>query len=205
MKPYLIAFMAAGLVALAPAFTPAAGASTLPSADFVPGHTLAVGLSGLSYDYGFPGVSLGVGIQAGNDFKPMPAVRSLVRFFQAEGTSAAVIGGVTVLPTAYGTRQSIAPDLGLSLAHRFSFGEGEVTVGGQKVNRLSFIVRVNMTLTAAPRNAFYLDPENPVVQGNLFQRLNMGPQSTVAVAFEQSDHLEFTLGGGTIVGMRVKY
>lgn len=205
MKPTILA--ALGAFALLALTAPAASASSLQSADFKPGHTIAVGISGLSYDYAFQAVSLGLGVQASPQQRPMPMVRGLVRFFEADGTSAALIAGVAAMPASYGTRQSLAPDVGISLAHRFGFGQGEMTVGGQPIADLKFTVRVNMTLTAAPRDAYYIpaDDPDPAPLGNLFQRLNMGPQSTIALSFDQSEHLEFTLGGGTLLGMRVKF
>lgn len=197
LRPLLLAALALGL------FAEAATASSLQSADFRPGHTMAIGLAGLSYDYAFHNISLGLGVLSGTESKPMPTVRGLMRFFEAEGTSAAVLAGVTARPASYGNTQSIAPDLGLSLAHRFAFGNGNVAVAGQPLSAFRFTLRVNMTLTAAPRNAFYIVPGDPAPLGNLFQRLNLGPQTSIALAVDQSEHLELTLGGGTLVGMRV--
>lgn len=194
--------LAAAAFALAPL---AAQAETIANADFRPGQTIGVGIAGLSYDYAFPRVSLGGSLSTSNWLSPgngrmQLGARGLVRFLDQQNLSAAVVGGVLFDPGTPGDRSYLVPDLGLGVGYRF-------TLGG-----LPLALRFNVTLTVdqgqnAPPYATSISPDVTVTQprGTVLQRLTTGPNTMLALAYQPTDNLEITLGGGTLVGVRFTY
>lgn len=202
MNQRLFSLLAAGALGLA--FALPAQAATLPSADFKPGQTMGLGLAGLSYDYAFPRVSLGASLAASNAWSPnfthmQLGARAAYRFLQADGLSAAVIGGVTFDPGQPGGRSYLIPDVGLGAAYRFNLAA------------FPFSVRFNFTLTAdqgqatAPYAQYPIDPNAVQARGNFLQRLTAGPNTMIGFAYHPSDSVEVTLGSGTLVGVRVNF
>jgi hypothetical protein len=191
----------AALLAVVLALSPTlpAQAVTVQTADFKPGSTIAVGLPGLAYDHGFGNLSLGavigdtsLGIM-NNRIKL--GARGVYRFFEIEGLSTGLVAGLTYDPGTPGQRAYMVPDVGLSMAYH---------VPGSQVISL----RVNMTVTANQYNAIdygsvpadYVPPSS-----NILQRLTFGPNTTVGLGIRLTEHLEASLGGGTLVGLRLNF
>lgn len=168
-----------------------AQAATIPAANFAAGNTLGLGYSGLSYDHGFGrfslGASVGDGSLLGYQSHMRVSARALGRFFDESGLAASWIGGLMYDPGVPGDRAYLVPDLGLGVAYTFA-GRWPITIWA------------NLTLTVSQT---VVDPTNPVPVGNLLQRLTFGPESTVGVGFQLTPKLQFTLGGGTLVGLRL--
>ncbi|MGV3523275.1 MAG: hypothetical protein ACO1RX_03575 [Candidatus Sericytochromatia bacterium] len=170
------------------------------SADFSAGQTLGLGLYGASYDYGIGGFSAGLAISGNVSSSLLPdtynplksSLRLMGRFYQQDGLSAAVLGGVQFDPGIPGNRAYLTPDLGVGVAYDFRQFEAP------------FVVRLNVSL-ALREDRFYASPGPEAVtqSGNFFQRLGFGPQTSLELAWLPSDNLEVTLGGGTLLGMRL--
>lgn len=197
-RRHCLAALAAGLMVFSQFSTPAQ-AAIQRSADFNQGSAIGIGIYGLSYDYGIGWFSAGIAAQspaslnAGNPMNvPLkPSVRLLARFYELEGLSAGVLGGVVYDPGQPGSRAYLTPDLGLGVAYDF------------RQFNLPLALRLNLTLAVGDARSEYSSPDAP--SANFFQRLMFGPQTSLELAWMPSDHLEVTLGGGTLLGMRLKF
>lgn len=173
------------------------------SADFSQGSSLGLGLYGLSYDYGLSAFSAGLAIQSpasGSLGNPLADalrlnLRLAGRFYQQDGLSMAVIGGVLYDPGRSGDRSYLIPDLGLGLAYDF------------RNFQIPFALRLNLTLAAndTRNRSFPTDPSGAIDAPNFLQSLSFGPQTSIELAWLPTDNLEVTLGGGTLLGMRFKF
>lgn len=187
-----------------------AQASTATVADFRPGQTLGIGLAGVSWDYGFN--RFAVGAQIGNpsnlgggyNSRIKAGTRASWRFLDAQDIKVASLVGVEFDPGMPGGRSYIVPDLGLGVAYTF------------KLNDVPLTARFNVSLTVdqgqqqggmptpmggAEAGGFY----DATPRGNLFQRLILGPNTMLGVGLTAMDRYELTLGGGTLVGLRIFY
>ncbi|MEZ0368602.1 MAG: hypothetical protein ACAI44_05865 [Candidatus Sericytochromatia bacterium] len=172
------------------------------SADFTEGQTIGLGLYGLSYDYGIGFFSAGLAIQSAsssnlsNPFNnPLkPGLRLVGRIYQQEGLSASVLGGLLFDPGFSGDRPLLTPDLGLGIAYDF-----------RQVFQMPFALRMNLTLGFSDGRNRYTPIDESTPTPNFFQRLSFGPQTSLELAWIPTDHLEVTLGGGTLLGMRLKF
>lgn len=201
MKSIKPALLALSLVISALSLQPAQ-AAIQRSADFSEGHSVGIGLYGLSYDYGIGFFSAGLvassaaSFSLGNPFgQPIkPGLRLLGRFYQQDGLSAGVLGGLTFDPGNVGDRAYLTPDLGLGVAYDF------------KQFNVPVALRLNISVALGQSRSYsYYPGEDPQPQGNLFQRLMFGPNTSLELAWMPTDKLEVTLGGGTILGMRMKF
>ncbi len=172
------------------------------SADFEEGSTIGIGIYGMSYDYGIGFFSAGLSAQSSaslNFGNPMsqplkPSLRLLARFYQLEGLSAGVLAGATYDPGFPGSRAYLTPDLGLSVGYDF------------RVHNAPFALRLNLTLAVGDgRGAYPINDYDALPSGNFFQRLSFGPLTSLELAWMPSEHFEVTLGGGTLMGMRLKF
>lgn len=199
-------------LALAPALP--AAAATAPIADFRPGQTLGIGLAGVSWDYGLGRGSLGAqignpaglgpGTGPGGNNRIKAGARGMWRFLDAQDIHVASLVGLEFDPGAPGGRSYLVPDVGLAVAYRFKWGD------------LPLAARFNVSLTVdqgqqqgfGPMPTTYA-PGGGMVDatpvGNVFQRLILGPNTMLGVGLTAMDRYELTLGGGTIVGLRIHY
>jgi hypothetical protein len=169
------------------------------SADFSEGQTLGIGLYGIAYDYSAWNVSVGayaVSKQYGSNLTPIfdqspdLGLRFAARSYEQDGLSVGWIGGIHVSSqntynntiNGYQQRGLLTPDLGMSVAYGFNLWE------------LPLAFRLNLTL------GFSL-----LERGDVLQRLQFGPQTGLEVAWQPRKDLEVTLGGGTLMGMRLKF
>ena len=197
--------LAAALVALtaAPAL-----AATAPTADFDPGQQLGIGLAGVSWDYGFSRASLGVRVGnpnawggSGSDARIKGAGRAAWRFIDDGDLKVASLVGLELDPGPIGGRAYMVPDLGLGVAYHLVW------------NGVGLNARFNVSLTVdqgqnQAGGVYPLDGPAPLAMaptGNLFQRLILGPNTMIGVGFDATDRYELTLGGGTLLGLRVRY
>ena len=181
---------------------PAAKASIQRSADFSEGSSLGVGLYGMSYDYGIGGFSAGLNVSSSasygaNSYSPFnsplrPSLRLIGRVYQQEGLSAGVFGGLFFDPGNVGERAYLTPDLGLGVAYDF------------KQFNVPLALRLNMSVALGDGRRGY-SPDDSQVSANFFQRLIMGPNTSLELAWMPTETLEVTLGGGTLLGMRMKF
>ncbi|MBF2055534.1 MAG: hypothetical protein IGS03_18950 [Candidatus Sericytochromatia bacterium] len=204
MKRITAGFLSALSLAIGLGLAQPAQASIQRSGDFENGHTLGVGLYGVAYDYGWEFLSIGLSASSspaatlGNPLSdPLRlSTRVLGRFYQQEGLSAAVLAGLQLDPGQPGNRAYLTPDVGLAVG--YDFREFDVP----------FAVRFNLSLAVSQQvNGFYPSgPEGePPPVGNFLQRVTFGPSTSLEVAWMPSEKLEFTLGGGTLLGMRLKF
>jgi len=183
------------------ALTLPAQASVQRSADYEQGNTLGIGLYGMAYDYGWEFLSLGLAASSsptatfGNPLSdPIRlSTRLLGRFYQQDGLSAAALVGLQFDPGRPGTRAYLTPDLGVSVGYDFREFDAP------------FAVRLNISLALSGQTQLFYPGSEPAPVGNIFQRLAFGPNTSFEVAWLPSDNLEFTLGGGTLLGMRLKF
>ncbi len=203
----LICSASLALVSQASMFSQPAHAAVQRSSDFEAGHTLGVGLYGLSYDYGVSWFS--IGLQAGSRSAAQSlypssyttlnlSSRLMARVYQEDGLTAGVIAGLQLDPGSPGDRAYLTPDLGVAIAYDFSQFEWP------------FVIRMNLTLALSERNtAFYGGPvsssDYSQPSPNLLQRLIFGPQTSLELAWLASENMEITTGGGTLLGMRLKF
>ena len=191
-------FCAISILALSAGPAPAA---IQRSADFIDGHSIGLGLYGMSYDYGIGFFSAGLAAQSPSSMNfsnplndPLrPSLRLLGRFYQLEGLSAAVLGGLLFDPGRAGERAYLTPDLGLGIAYDF------------RQFNVPFALRMNLTLAISDRNVNLYPQDTSIPAPNFFQRLTFGPQTSLELAWLPTDHLEVTVGGGTLLGMRMKF
>lgn len=183
------------------ALSPQALAATQRSADFDAGNTVGLGLYGLSYDYGLGWFSVGLAAQSsvastlGNPLAdPIQlSTRMAGRFYEEEGLSAAVIAGLYFDPGQPGSRAYLTPDLGLSVAYDF------------REHNFPFALRLNLSLAISDRTSYYPVSEDYAPKSNFFQKLSFGPGTSLELAWMPTDNFEVTLGGGTLLGMRLKF
>ena len=127
------------------------------------------------------------------------STRMMARVYQEDGLSAGIIAGLQLDPGTPGDRAYLTPDLGVAIAYDFS-----------QFN-WPFAIRMNLTLAISDRNVGYVsypssgnsDYSEPTP--NLLQRLSFGPQTSFELAWLASENLEITTGGGTLLGMRLKF
>lgn len=181
-----------------------AAAMTSPVADTQPGQTLGVGLSGVSWDHAWARSSLGLELRntaplPGGGSRFLGGARGTWRVVEIDRLKVAALGGVQLDPGPTGSRAFIVPDVGLGVAYGFNLWQWR------------FALRFNVTLTVDQGQGGgmmpMVDPTGsyPVPVGNIFQRLTLGPNTTLGLAFAPSDRYELTFGGGTLVGLRVRY
>lgn len=171
------------------------------SADFEPGQTIGIGLYGMSYDYGIGFFSAGFSVQSPSSLSlsnplndPLrPGLRLAGKFYQHDGLSADVLGGLLYDPGRSGERPLLVPDLGLGLAYDF------------RQYKLPFVLRMNLTLAITDGLSRYDNGDQALPNVTFFQRLSFGPQTSLELAWLPTKHLEVTLGGGTLLGMRLKF
>lgn len=197
------ALVAAPLLAAQPAL-----AGTAPVADFDPGQQLGIGLAGVSWDYGFQRLAIGGRIGnpnawgGGGDGRIKPATRAALRFIDDGDLKIASLLGLEFDPGPVGGRAYLVPDLGLGVTYHFAW------------NGVGLNARFNVSLTVDQGqmlNQYGPSPDDttsvaaPAPQGNLFQRLMLGPNTMVGIGLDATDRYELTLGGGTLLGLRVRY
>lgn len=199
-------------LALAPSlFAAPAAAATAPVADFRPGQTLGIGLAGVSWDYGLGRGSLGAqignpaGLAGGGNNRIKAGARGMWRFLEAQDINVASLVGLEFDPGAPGGRSYLVPDVGLAVAYRFKWGD------------LPLAARFNVSLTVdqgqqrfnGPIPSMPYAPDGGGVDvapvGNVFQRMILGPNTMIGVGLTAMDRYELTLGGGTLVGLRIAY
>lgn len=186
-------------VAIAVGLAAPAAATTVAAADFKPGSTLSVGLPGVAYDYAFGNVSLGAVLGDTTlgltNSRIKLGARGVYRLFSLEGLSTGLVAGLMFDPGNPGERAYMVPDAGLSIAY---------TLPGS----VPMTLRLNMTVTVNQYDRVNYEnyPAEAIPpRGNVLQRLTFGPNSTLGLGLQVSKHLEFSLGGGTLVGMRLTY
>jgi hypothetical protein len=175
------------------------------SSDFSQGNTIGVGLFGLSYDYGVGPFSIGAAFSSdaiysfASGSRLRPGLRAMWRFMEIDGLSAGVLAGVQYDPGTPGGRAYLTPDLGVGMAYNF------------KIFDLPTALRLNLTLALSSSSTGYYFGSYPTSNSNVdeptpnfFQRLSIGPMSSLELAFMPSPNFEITLGGGTWLGMRLK-
>lgn len=197
------------LAFLALAWAAPAQAATAPVADFRGGQTLGIGLAGVSWDYGWNRVALGA--QIGNpsawgasyNSRIKAGTRVMYRFLDAQDIKVASLAGLEFDPGYPGGRSYLVPDVGLGVAYTF------------RLNDVPITARFNVSLTvdqgqqsgAMPTPAIY-SPDGAVdltPRGNVFQRLTLGPNTMIGVGLTAMERYELTIGGGTLVGLRIHY
>jgi hypothetical protein len=174
------------------------------SSDFSQGHAIGVGLFGLAYDYGVGPFSIGAAFSSDAVYsfsassRLRPSVRALWRFMEQDGLSAGILAGVQYDPGSPGGRAYLTPDLGVGMAYNF------------KIFDLPTALRLNLTLALSNNSTNYYfgsyptDSNTDTPTPNFFQRITIGPMSSLELAFMPSENFEITLGGGTWLGMRLK-
>jgi hypothetical protein len=183
-----------------------AQASTAPVADPPQGQVLGVGLSGISWDYGWARHSLGFELRSTNTLPTGSGDRFLIgsrgtwRLADSPDLNVAALVGFQLDPGVPGSRAYLIPDVGLGVAYRFFVGP--VPLG----------LRFNVTLTLNQGQTGGVFPIHPSPDpyplpptGNLLQRLTLGPNTTLGLVLRAHDRYEITLGGGTLIGLRVQY
>lgn len=201
----------APLTALLAVMLPApAMAATAPVADFAPGQTLGIGLAGVSWDYGINRLALGA--QIGNpsawgggwNSRIRAGARATYRFLDAQDIKVASLAGVEFDPGVPGGRSYLVPDVGLGVAYTFRWNDVPLTA---RFN-VSLTVDQGQQQGALPTPAIY-SPDGSVYdatpRGNVFQRLILGPNTMIGVGLTAMERYELTLGGGTLVGLRIRY
>ncbi|MGV3523273.1 MAG: hypothetical protein ACO1RX_03565 [Candidatus Sericytochromatia bacterium] len=176
------------------------------SADFSEGHSIGLGLYGLAYDYGIGGFSAGLSVASayGSFYSPnlseplKPGLRLVGRFYEQDGLSAAALAGLQFDPGYPGNRSYLTPDLGVAVAYDFRQFDVPLAI---RMN-LSLALREDRTISflTGPSGSEQTQP-----QGNVFQRLGFGPNTSLEVAWFVNDNFEVTAGGGTLLGMRLKF
>lgn len=188
------------------ACTPAAYAVTAPIADAPKGHMLGVGLAGLSWDYGWPHHALGLEIHNTGLFPTeaqdrfLLSSRGIWRLGGSANFAVSALGGIQLDPGLPGNRAYLIPDAGLGVSYRLKVG----------VIPLALRFNVTLTLDQGQNGRSYpvygnLEGISPPVTGNLLQRLTLGPNTALGLALRPDDNYELTVGGGTLVGLRLRY
>jgi hypothetical protein len=218
MKKHIIAL--AFIATVAPSllgFLPRVQAATQRSADFTPGNTVGIGLFGLSYDYGLGPVSLGFDSNArlnsalsmygggggfgGNTLKF--STRGLWKVMETEKITGAFIVAAHYDPGDIGRNNAaFVPEVGFSMAYR--------------ILDTPFLIRLNTTVgyNSTLKGTVYPDysagpsdmPTEPTeVDANFLQKFGVGPGTSFELAYQPDENSEITLGGGSLVGMRLKF
>lgn len=189
---------------------PAALAATAPIADTPAGQNLAFGLSGVSWDLARDRWSAGLELRnttplPGSSNRFLGSVRGTTRIVDLPDLRISALGGVQLDPGQVGGRAYIVPDLGLGMAYHF------------RPWGVPFALRFNVTLTVEQGQSGGGPMPTPMpytpdggaglgmVQGNWVQRLTLGPNTTASLSFAPNDRYELVLGGGTLIGLRVRY
>ena len=182
---------------LSTSFTRGAEASLQSRLDIEQGHSLGIGMFGLSYDYGFDNFSLGASISS-QQYGLLPGssihsnfitnLRGNWRLYNQDGLQLGLIGGTTIDSGFTGDRSYLKPDIGLGMAYQFKLWD------------LPMALRLNIAWTVQPEQDFI-----GVRSTNFLQRVGLGPSTGLEVAFKPSEKMEFTLGGGSIMGMRLRF
>lgn len=199
-----------------------ATAATQRSADFSQGNTVGIGLVGLSYDYGLGPVSLGfdsnsrltsdLGVYnstyGGIDGNLKFSTRALWKVMDTEKFTGAFIAAAHYDPGAIGRdNASFIPEAGFSIAYR--------------ILDSPFLIRLNTTVgyhsnlkaTVYPDNYYNpgyggsdtADMEPREVEANFLQKFGVGPGTSFELAYQPDENSEITLGGGSLIGMRLKF
>lgn len=184
-----------------------AQAATQRSADFAPGNTVGIGLFGLSYDYGLGPVSLGLDTNSSSNYSFSPygtrlkfSSRVLWRVMETETiTGAAIVAAHYDPGEAGGTDPQFVPEAGFSMAYR--------------IWDSPFLIRLNATVgyhSGRQANPWLSvptgeDSTEPLPEPHFFQKIGMGPGTSFELAYQPDENSEITLGGGSWVGMRLKF
>ena len=197
-------------------FTAETQAATQRSADFSQGNTVGIGLFGLSYDYGLGPVSLGFDSNAkinsslsvyggggfgGNTLKF--SSRGLWKVMETEKITGAFIAAAHYDPGDIGQNNpAFVPEVGFSIAYR--------------ILDTPFLIRLNTTVgyNSTLKGTVYPDystginetPAEPrEVEANFLQKFGVGPGTSFELAYQPDENSEITLGGGSLIGMRLKF
>lgn len=161
------------------------------------GHTLSIGVFGLSYDYTYENFSIGTSFNT-QQYQLLPTpnygygsnfnanLRSTWKWLKTDDLTLGLVGGATVISGSPGERSYFQPDLGLGMAYQFSLWN------------LPMALRLNIAWTIQEDNEY-----NQAT--NILQRIGLGPSSGIEFAMKPAENMEITLGGGSILGMRLKF
>lgn len=214
MKKYILAMalMATPFLAL----SPQAEAATQRSADFSQGNTVGIGLFGLSYDYGLGPASLGFDSNArlgglgmynggfgGNNLKF--STRALWQVMDTETITGAFIAAAHYDPGDIGqSNPMFVPEVGFSIAYRI--------LDSPFLIRLNTTVGYNSTLKGMVYPSYSTgeidkpqSTEPKEVDANFLQKFGIGPGTSFELAYQPDENSEITLGGGSLIGMRLKF
>lgn len=177
-------------------------AATQLSADVEPGHRLGLGLMGAAYDIGLGPVGLGFALNtrepqsllAGNfrteHMQLRYSLRGIWRIAEIDSLAMGVLAGIHLDPGQAGERPGITPELGMGVAWDLRSFD------------LPFALRLNLSVGIHPyRPSSWQQNDTPPT---LLQRLGLGPATSLEAAWFVNDNTEVTLGGGTLVGLRLK-
>lgn len=179
-----------------------AQAATQLSADLEPGHRLGLGLMGAAYDLGLGPVGLGLALNTrepqsllGGNFRTENmqlrySLRGMWRVAEIESLSMGVLAGLHLDPGQPGERPGLTPEVGMGVAWDL------------RTFDLPFALRLNLSVGINPYRP------QPWQQNNtpptFLQRLGLGPATSLEAAWFVNEQTEVTLGGGTLVGLRLK-
>lgn len=189
-------------------------AATQRSADFSDGNTVGVGLFGLAYDYGLGPVSLGFDSNAriSPSFMSYSASsmnlkfsgRGLWRVMETDTLTGAFLVAAHYDPGSIGENNaSFIPEAGFSIAYR--------------ILDSPFLIRLNTTVGYNPNLKGYVwsdtylpgdsssDNSPREVEANFLQKFGVGPGTSFELAYQPDENSEITLGGGSLIGMRLKF
>ncbi len=197
---------------------PQAKAATQRSADFYQGSTVGIGLFGLSYDYGLGPISLGVDSNSklntslgifgsgygGNNLKF--STRALWNVMQTDKITGAFLIAAHYDPGDIGQNNpAFVPEMGFSIAYR--------------ILDSPFLIRLNTTVgyNAYLKGYLYPSPSYPgelgsdsndrpqELEANFLQKFGVGPGTSFELAYQPDENSEITIGGGSLLGMRLKF
>ena len=192
-----------------------AQAATQRSADFSDGNTVGVGLFGLSYDYGLGPVSLGFDSNArlntsaysygygGLNTNLKFSGRTLWRVMETGTLTGAFLAAAHYDPGSIGENNSaFVPEVGFSIAYRI--------LDSPFLIRLNTTVGYNHNLTAKiwPEPTLPGDTSSNTpreVEANFLQKFGVGPGTSFELAYQPDENSEITVGGGSLIGMRLKF
>ena len=179
-----------------------ARAATQLSADLEAGHRLGLGLMGAAYDLGLGPMGLGFAINTrepqslltGNfrteNMQLRYSLRGMWRIAEIESLSMGVLAGIHLDPGRAGERPGLTPEVGMGVAWDL------------RTFDLPFAVRLNLSVGINPYRPQPWQQNDP--PPTLLQRLGLGPASALEAAWFVNEHTEVTLGGGTLIGLRLK-
>ncbi len=197
-----------------------AQAATQRSADFSQGNTVGIGLFGLSYDYGIGPVSVGfdsnskytssLGIYTGSGFGGNNlkfSSRALWKVMETEKIIGAAIVAAHYDPGDIGgNNQAFVPEVGFSIAYRI--------LDSPFLIRLNTTVGYNHNLRGYAGGPYGMpapvapgeEPAEPqMVDATFLQKFGVGPGTSFELAYQPDENSEITLGGGSLIGMRLKF